>query len=125
MDFYERLGALLSASRDERGITQAKLSSEIGLSRSSIANIEAGAQGVSVELLVRIAKALNVAPATLIPPPEAVDTVAQLRESIRAASVEVSEGLMDQIERHLKPRGESSAKKTRTRSSSAPSSVGD
>jgi transcriptional regulator with XRE-family HTH domain len=110
VDFYERLGAQISAARTERRITQAQLSSEIGLTRSSVANIEVGKQRITVETLVKIAQALGREPATLIPPTEPVRAGVLLR----AGSVEVSEGLIDQVEKHLPgPEGGNRAKTAR------------
>lgn len=106
MGFYERLGTQISAARAKLGITQAQLSSGIGLTRSSVANIEAGKQRISVEVLAKIAQALGLEPATLIPPLDS-DVAQLVRDDMRTSLIEVSEGLIDQVEKYLpRPRGD-------------------
>jgi transcriptional regulator with XRE-family HTH domain len=58
--FYERLGASLSAFRRSAGITQDELGAKVGLSRTSITNIEKGRQVVYAHLLPKVAGALSV-----------------------------------------------------------------
>lgn len=66
--FYEQLGERIARAREKRpGLTQAKLAKQVGLSRTSIVNIEAGRQPVYLHHLVVIADMLQVAPAALIP----------------------------------------------------------
>ena len=50
------------------GMTQAELARRIGLSRTSVTNIEQGRHHVSLEQFVRIAMVLEVAPEALLPP---------------------------------------------------------
>lgn len=49
----------LKAKRKEKGYTQAKLAKEVGLKRTSIANIESGFNLPSIETAKRIAKVLE------------------------------------------------------------------
>lgn len=54
--------------REQRtGMTQARLGRTVGLSRTSITNIERGRQHVALHHLFAIADALNVPPAVLLP----------------------------------------------------------
>ena len=50
-------------------MTQDRLGTLVGLSRTSITNIEKGRQHVSLHQLYRIADALGIAPDVLMPPP--------------------------------------------------------
>ena len=67
---YVTFGELVVAHRRRRkgGMTQAELGRRIGLSRTSVTNIEQGRHRVSLETFLRIAAALEVAPETLLPP---------------------------------------------------------
>jgi transcriptional regulator with XRE-family HTH domain len=65
---YEAFGRLVQLHRKRtKGMTQEKLGSHVGLSRTSITNIEKGRQHVSLHQLFAIAQALKVAPETLLP----------------------------------------------------------
>ncbi len=66
-EFYEELGANIRDRRNAIGMTQSTLAEKVGVKRTSIANIESGAQGVLVHQLLSIAKALKVSPTTLMP----------------------------------------------------------
>ena len=67
---YEAFGRLLRQQRDGQAdrMTQDRLAALIGLSRTSITNIEKGRQHVSLHHLYLIADALGVAPEMLLPP---------------------------------------------------------
>ncbi len=58
------LGARLTSIRSERGLTKAALARQVGLSPSTVADIEKGAQ-TGVDVLESLAKALGVSPAWL------------------------------------------------------------
>ena len=79
--FYESFGRLLQASRDRRGLTQSVLAKRVGLSRTSIANIETGRQRVPLHMLQVFASALGLEPAALLPPLGAED----VREAVEGA----------------------------------------
>lgn len=65
---YEAFGRLVQLHRKRtKGMTQEKLGVHVGLSRTSITNIEKGRQHVSLHQLFAIAKALKVAPEVLLP----------------------------------------------------------
>jgi transcriptional regulator with XRE-family HTH domain len=66
-DFYPELGSNIRRRRDEIGMTQSTLAAKAGVKRTSIANMERGAQAILVHQLLNIAKALKVSPTTLIP----------------------------------------------------------
>ena len=65
---YAEFGALVVAHRQRlEGVTQAELGRRIGLSRTSVTNIEQGRHHVSLYQFLRIASALEVAPEALLP----------------------------------------------------------
>ena len=70
-DTYREVGQAIRRHRKGARRTQAQLAAEIGLSRASLANIEAGRQQVLVHYLYDIAEALGLdSPASLMPAPK-------------------------------------------------------
>jgi transcriptional regulator with XRE-family HTH domain len=67
MSLYSEIGAAIREARDEAGITQKELADRAGMSRASIANIEAGRQQFPLHVLYRIARALDVDATRLLP----------------------------------------------------------
>lgn len=69
--FYQEFGKLLKRARGSQVqrslITQEHLANALGMSRSSIANIEKGRQPVQLHLVVRMAEILGVEVGSLIP----------------------------------------------------------
>jgi transcriptional regulator with XRE-family HTH domain len=67
--FYASLGRRVQDLRKARGLTQEQLGSRIvpAVTRASIANIEAGKQGVLTYTLVQLAQALASTPQDLLP----------------------------------------------------------
>lgn len=73
---YPEFGALLRQARESAGLTQAQLAGRVSLTRTSITNIESGAQRVPLHLLYDLAGALRVDAASLLPSlPENDDVV--------------------------------------------------
>lgn len=66
---YLAFGELIRMHRENRSqpMTQEKLGRLVGLSRTSITNIERGRQHATLHHLFAIAEALGVAPAALLP----------------------------------------------------------
>ncbi|WP_074962715.1 helix-turn-helix domain-containing protein [Jannaschia rubra] len=58
--FYAQIGSKISAARRSAGLTQTAVAEAVGVSRASLANIEAGRQQVFVHHLVKIARALEI-----------------------------------------------------------------
>jgi transcriptional regulator with XRE-family HTH domain len=79
---YTCIGANIRAARERRNWSQAALASEVGLTRSSIANIEAGRQKLLVHTLVLVGNSLGVAAETLLP---AQADIQNLTEPARSA----------------------------------------
>jgi transcriptional regulator with XRE-family HTH domain len=64
---YAELGRLVRAHRDRLGLSQADLGRRVGLSRTSITNIERGRQRILVHQLVALANTLEIGPEALLP----------------------------------------------------------
>jgi transcriptional regulator with XRE-family HTH domain len=62
----ERIGRNVKQRRTSRGWTQQVLADRVGTSRIYVAQIEGGARDISLAMLERVAKALQVKPAELL-----------------------------------------------------------
>jgi transcriptional regulator with XRE-family HTH domain len=67
---YRQIGENLRRLRRERDVSQEVLASEVRMSRSALANIEAGQQRLAVHQLLDLARALRVEPVSLLPADE-------------------------------------------------------
>ena len=56
----ERIGKRIAEIRKENGISQVRLANETGMHQSVISRIESGKHAISINVLNRIAKALDV-----------------------------------------------------------------
>ena len=63
----KEFGFRVRQARESLKLTQSQLGLQAGFSRASVANIEGGRQGVGLDGLVRLAKALDVQPGELVP----------------------------------------------------------
>ncbi|MCV7051735.1 helix-turn-helix transcriptional regulator [Mycobacterium heidelbergense] len=81
-EIYIDVGSRIRSARIKQAWNQAELGRNVGLTRSSIANIEAGRQRVLVHSLLRIADSLNVAVESLLP---GTDQLHQLTDRPRSA----------------------------------------
>jgi transcriptional regulator with XRE-family HTH domain len=66
-DVYGHIGRAIARARRDSGLSQTELATAIGLSRTSISNIEKGRQKMLAHTLVDIAEALSVAIGSLLP----------------------------------------------------------
>lgn len=66
-DFYRQFGQLLRQARRDAGLSQEDLATSIGLTRTSISNIEQGRQKVLLHTFGQLLHVLNVPPAGLLP----------------------------------------------------------
>ena len=77
-ELSRRIGARVCIARKAAGMTQAGFAAQLGLSRPSVANIEAGRQDLPLSRLVVLAEILSldlhalIAPGDLPPPPHEV-----------------------------------------------------
>lgn len=65
---YKEIGQRVKKARRRKGLSQDDLADHIGLSRSSISNIENGNHSVLVHVLYDMAKALEISTVDLLPP---------------------------------------------------------
>ncbi len=66
---YEALGRLVRSHRERAQLTQDELARRVGMTRTSITNIESGRQKVQIHTLYQIARSLEVSPNALLPSP--------------------------------------------------------
>jgi transcriptional regulator with XRE-family HTH domain len=71
--FYKVFGAKLATARQDANFTQAELASKIGLSRTSVTNIEKGRQPVQLYLVARISQVLDLEISDLLPAKETLE----------------------------------------------------
>jgi len=83
-EFYARLGARIAEERKLSSLTQQDLGDAIGLSRTSVTNIENGRQPLQVYTLMRIAARLKVPVEVLLPMEGNVSIPDNLEASVRA-----------------------------------------
>jgi len=65
--FYAAVGNKVRSARHEARLSQSMLARRIGFTRSSVANLEAGRQHITLHLFVLIAQALDAEPVKLLP----------------------------------------------------------
>jgi len=66
-DFYALVGSKVRSARVAAEISQEFLANKVGLTRSSVANLEAGRQRIALHLFAAIAHALNKDACELLP----------------------------------------------------------
>ena len=64
---YRLVGSNIRKRREERGMTQMALSQAVGLSRTSVTNVEQGRQTILLHQFVEFARALEIEPHKLLP----------------------------------------------------------
>jgi transcriptional regulator with XRE-family HTH domain len=79
MDVRKRIGWNLRRLRKERGVTQENFATDSGFNRGYISGVERGARNPSVQVLVRIADALNADVAELFDVAKAAEFVEEQR----------------------------------------------
>lgn len=95
---YASVGDHLKTAREQRGITQQEVSAATGVTRSSIANLEAGRQRIPLHTFIATAQAVGIDPADVITravqgtdpltpllPPGATKHTDRLRKQLHAA----------------------------------------
>jgi len=80
---YRVVGRRFREVRTSKGITQADVAAETGLSRQSVANIEVGRQRFMLHTLFDVARALGVGPDELLPLEGVVDMSVDLRVALQ------------------------------------------
>jgi transcriptional regulator with XRE-family HTH domain len=77
--FYIELGARLRAKRETAGLKQSDIAEAVGISRTSLTNIECGRQRLLVDQLSMICTRLGTSPEEIIPGEIAAPKSAQAR----------------------------------------------
>jgi transcriptional regulator with XRE-family HTH domain len=67
LQFYKLVGAKVRSARITAGLSQALLAEQVGLTRSSVANLEAARQRTSLYHFILISRALGAAVNELLP----------------------------------------------------------
>lgn len=80
---YQAFGQRLRRVRQRSGLTQEQLGRRVGLSRTSITNMEKGTQHVSLHHLFDFARALSVPAAELLPEDPALSGSTRLPSRIK------------------------------------------
>lgn len=81
-EIYATLGRSVRTKREQLRLTQADLSAKIGLSRTSIANIEGGRQAIMLHQFLALAEALMIPPMDLVPSAQPDNTPPDLPEEV-------------------------------------------
>lgn len=81
---YKEFGKKFRKARGEADLTQAQVAKRVGLSRTSVTNIERGTQHISLHQLFLLASAVGSEPADLLP-----DYVLALEELLSPDAIEV------------------------------------
>jgi len=92
---YKVVGRRFREVRTSKGITQADVAAETGLSRQSVANIELGRQRFMLHTLFDFARALGVEPAELLPSAEGSEMTVDLeREGLSPSAKRFAESIL-------------------------------
>ncbi len=78
---YREFGIALAAERRRRHLTQAQLGAKVGLSRTSVTNIECGRQPIQVHQLYQFASILQVDASKLLPKEQALVEVSSAADA--------------------------------------------
>src|SRR5205809_314202 len=82
-DVYRELGRLIRLHRERLTLSQAALAGRVGLSRTSVTNIEQGRQKILVHQLLAFAVALGTSPEALLPTTETTEIPADVEIKLR------------------------------------------
>jgi transcriptional regulator with XRE-family HTH domain len=78
--FYEALGKNIRKSREGRGLRQGTLATLVGLTRTSLTNIENARQHPTIYTLCKIADQLKVSVLDLLPHPEPATEIVDVKK---------------------------------------------
>jgi len=84
IEMQRRIGKRIRSCRLEAKFTQQELASSLGLTRSSVSNIEAGTQSLSLVGFLKIAQELGVSPSVLL---DSINEGIEARTSGRVAGL--------------------------------------
>ncbi len=111
-DFYVEVGRRIRSARMSIGMTQSQLGIKVGLTRTSITNLEAGRQRLPLHTFAAIEKnALGVASGSLLAP-HSTNTKTQLAQAIEqhltSAPITTREFVQKKLIAQLEPTNEGS-----------------
>lgn len=98
---YRLVGTRVRDARTEAKLTQADLASRVGVTRSTIANFEAGRQRIPFHLFVMISLALNESPSGLLRDDDLKEFESSLSPAIREALAQSEESSQDFVREAL------------------------
>ncbi|MBX9685878.1 MAG: helix-turn-helix domain-containing protein, partial [Candidatus Obscuribacterales bacterium] len=101
LTLYSRIGKRLQKRRAQLGITQVELSQRIKMSRTSIANIEAGNQNAPIHIIYDLCIALDISPIDIFPTIEDVTSSIEVGEQIAAEMTQEKQSKAAMIVRNL------------------------
>jgi len=96
---YREFGRLVRERRKAISMSQATLAGQVGLSRTSITNIELGRQHLSLHMLFVLAKVLGVEPKMLLPDKKFLHGGKVLRFDSKHVSPKIAQDLKGLYER--------------------------
>lgn len=100
---YSRLGQAVATRRKMMNLTQAQVAEVVGISRASIANIEAGRQKVLLHQVYGLVNALGLNAITeLVPATLPKEADGEASEKVEVWGAPVSEAQMPAVEQLLK-----------------------
>ena len=97
---YKEFGKLLKKNRTEANLTQEALAKRVGLSRTSITNIEKGRQHINLHMLYVLSDSIGIRPPDLLPDKDLVDLDVNLNKVLSKANISEDAGL-DWIKRRI------------------------
>lgn len=98
---YREIGRLLRERREKAELSQSAVAGRVGLSRTSITNIENGRQHVTLHVLYALADAVGTTPGALLPDPSALvgERDTGLDKTLKKLPVKLDQESKDWIQR--------------------------
>lgn len=92
VSLYKFIGKRLQNKRMALGITQADLAEQVKLTRTSVANIEAGNQNTPLHIIYEMCSILQLKPGGLFPSLEEISSPIEVADSIAKQMVNAGSG---------------------------------
>lgn len=97
LKIYEEIGDTVRLRRKQMNLTQKMLSQRINISRTSLANIEAGRQRLMVHQLIKLSSALEMDSRDLLPPAPKTKVGRMSADPVKLPEEGLSQKQRDQI----------------------------
>jgi transcriptional regulator with XRE-family HTH domain len=98
---YKLFGQKVKKIRERKGLSQAVVAREIGLSRTSITNIERGHQHISLHLLYELGRVLGVEIMDLLPERAELIEKGSIAQKVEKAAAPLPEGTGEWVQSFL------------------------